>query len=52
MFGGRTYTVPEGVLCYNADNKTWITLDEARVYSSTLNLHVRNGVVRIVEAKS
>lgn len=49
---GKTYTVPESVLCYNRDNQSWITLEEALAYSGSANLHVRNGVVRIVEVKS
>lgn len=50
-FGGRTYEVPENVLCYNADSKEWVTLDQAMAYSKTANLHVRDGVVRVVEVQ-
>lgn len=51
-FGGKTYTVPETVLCYNADAKTWITLDAALAYADTMDLHVDDGVVRIISVKS
>lgn len=50
-FGGRTYEVPEDVLCYNLDSKEWVTLDQALAYSKTANLHVRDGVVRVVEVE-
>lgn len=50
-FGGRTYEVPENVLCYNVDSKEWVTLDQAMAYSKTANLHVRDGVVRVVEVQ-
>lgn len=48
-FGGRTYTVPSDVLCYNADSKEWTTLDKGLAYASTMDLYVRDGVVRVVE---
>ena len=47
-FGGRSYSVAADLLCYNTDAGTWITLDEARMYSDAVNLHVKDGVVRIV----
>lgn len=50
-FGGRTYEVPADVLCYNVDSKEWVTLDQAMAYSKTANLHVRDGVVRVVEVQ-
>ena len=50
-FGGRTYEVPENVLCYNVDSREWVTLDQAMAYSKTANLHVRDGVVRVVEVQ-
>ena len=50
-FGGRTYTVPADVLCYNADSKEWTTLDKGLVYASTMDLYVRDGIVRVVEVK-
>lgn len=50
--GGRTYTVPEDVLCYNADADRWITLEAARDYADSADLYVRGGVVRIIEVSS
>ena len=50
-FGGRTYTVPADVLCYNADSKEWTSLDKGMAYASTMDLHVRDGVVRVVEVR-
>ena len=48
-FSGKTCTVPADVLCYNQDTAEWITLDTARAYAKTANLHVKDGIVRIVE---
>ena len=48
-FGGKTYTIPADVLCYNRDTAEWIDLDTARAYSNTANLHAKDGIVRIVE---
>lgn len=50
--GGRSYTVPEDVLCYNRDSKLWVTLDQAHAYADTCNLYVENGIVRVIEVKS
>ena len=50
-FGGKTYTVPTDVLCYNADSKEWTTLDKGLAYASTMDLYVIDGVVRVVEVK-
>ncbi len=50
-FGGRTYTVPTDVLCYNADSKEWTTLDKGLAYASTMDLYVKDGVIRVVEVK-
>lgn len=50
-FGGRTYEVPSDVLCYNMDSREWVTLDQALAYSDTADLHVKNGVVRVVEVR-
>lgn len=47
--GGRTYTVPSDVGCYNKTTKTWMTLSQAHAYAGTADLYVRNGVVRIIE---
>ena len=48
-FGGRTYSVSETVLCYNADGGRWITLDAALAYADEVDLYARNGVIHIVE---
>lgn len=50
-FGGRTYEVPENVLCYNLDSKEWVTLDKALAYSGTVNLYAKDGIIRVVEVK-
>jgi len=47
--GGRTYTVPDDVLCYNRDSKSWVSLTAAHAYAGTSNLYVKDGVVRIIE---
>lgn len=47
--GGHTFLVPEDVLCYNLDSREWVTLDAARAYAATANLHVEGSTVRIVE---
>lgn len=50
-FGGRTYEVPSNVQCYNVDSREWVTLDQALAYSNTADLHIRDGVVRVVEVR-
>ena len=47
--GGRSYTVPSDVPCYNADTNTWVTLDQAHAYASTADIYVSGGVVRAIE---
>ena len=47
--GGRGYTVPGNVLCYNRDSKMWVSLDEAHAYAAQANLYVKDGIVRAVE---
>lgn len=49
--GGITYSIPEDILCYNKDTRTWVTLAEAHAYSNTCNLYIHNGQVRIIEVK-
>ena len=49
LHGGRTYTVPKDVLCYNLDSKDWVTLEQALAYSDTADLYVKDGVVRIID---
>lgn len=50
-FGGRTYEVPEDVLCYNADSKEWVTLKQALAYADSANLYAKDGVVRVIEVR-
>ena len=47
--GGRTYTVPADVLCYNTNNGSWMTLSQAHAYASAADLYVHEGVVRIIQ---
>lgn len=52
VVGGRNYTVPANVQCYNRDSKTWVSLDEALSYAPTANLYASDdGVIRIVEVR-
>ena len=51
-FGGKTYTVPTPVLCYNLDTQNWMTLDAALAYADAMDLYVDEGVVRIITVKS
>lgn len=48
IFGGRSYAVPEDVLCYNEDSGRWTDLTSARSYGGTLDLYVKDGTVRVV----
>lgn len=50
--GGRTYSVPDDVPCYNRDNGRWMTLEKAKEYAKRANLYVEDGAVRIVEVKT
>lgn len=47
--GGRTYTVPSDVICYDRASKSWLDLDTARAYADTANLFVLDGIVRAIE---
>lgn len=50
--GGRSYTVPSDVLCYNKTNRRWVTLDEARAFATSSTLYVdKSGYVRVVEVQ-
>ncbi len=49
--GGRSYMVPENVLCYNRDSKQWVTLDQAHAYAGSANLYVKDGIVRVIEVR-
>lgn len=60
-YGGQTYTVyPKTVICYNRDSGTWFTaasadttaLDAAKAYGGTMDLYVKDGVVRAIEVRS
>lgn len=49
--GGRTYTVPSDVLCYNRDMKLWVTLAEAHAYADRCSIYTDGGYVRCIEVK-
>ena len=50
-YGGRTYNVPSGVLIWNRDGQSWFTggVDAAISYGGTMNLYVKDGIVRAIE---
>lgn len=52
-YGGRTYTVPADVLCWNRDGGSWLDggAEAAIAYGGTMNLYVRDGVVRVIEVR-
>lgn len=52
-YGGRTYTVPSDVLCWNRDGGSWLDggAEAAIAYGGTMNLYVRDGVVRVIEVR-
>ncbi len=52
-YGGRTYTVPSDVLCWNRDGGSWLDggVEAAIAYGGTMNLYVRDGVVRVIEVR-
>ena len=49
LFGGRSYSVAEDVLCYNKDSKDWVTLEQALAYATTVDLYVRESAVKVIE---
>ena len=51
-YGSRTYTVPADVPCYNRDNGSWMSLEEAMDYSAQSDLYVKDGVVRVIEVRT
>lgn len=53
LVAGRSYTVPSSVLCYNKDNSSWITLEQARKYSEIADLYATSddGVIRVIEVR-
>ena len=52
-YGGRTYTVPSDVLCWNRDGGSWLDggVEAALAYGGTMSLYVRDGVVRVIEVR-
>lgn len=48
---GRTYSVPDSVVCYNHTTGSWMTLAAAHAYASKANLYARDGVVRVIEVE-
>lgn len=50
-YGGRTYNVPSGVLIWNRDGQSWFTggVDAAISYGGTMNLYVKDGIIRAIE---
>ena len=53
-YGGRTYTVPSDVLCWNRDGGSWLDggAEAALAYGGTMSLYIRDGVVRVIEVRS
>lgn len=53
-YGGRTYTVPSDVLCWNADVNDWFdgSVEAALAYGGTMSLYVKDGIVRVIEVRS
>lgn len=50
VVGGETCTIPLNVAIYNRDNGTWQTsVKDAREYGGSLNLYVKDAVVRFIE---
>lgn len=49
--GGKTYEVPEDVACYNKNLGDWISLDKALAYGDSVDIYVKDGVVRIIEVR-
>ncbi len=51
-YGGRTYSVPSDVIIYNLDSGTWFKdIETAKRYGGTMNLYVKDSVVRAIEVK-
>ncbi len=50
--GGRSYTVPSDVLCYNKASGKWVTMDEARAFATSSTVYTdKSGYVRVVEVQ-
>lgn len=53
VVNGRTYTIPETVICWNLDTKAWFAdYDTAMDYGGTRDLYVKDGVVRVIEIRA
>ena len=51
--GGKTFTVPGGVACYNLDAEEWMPdLETALAYGGDVTIYVKDGTVRILTVKS
>ena len=51
--GGRTFTVPENVSCYNLDAEEWMPdLASALAYGRDVTIYTQDGVVRVLTVKS
>lgn len=44
--GGRTYSVPSSIMCWNRTIKSWVSLDSARAAASSATLYAEDGVIR------
>jgi len=53
-YGGQTYLVyPDSVACWNRDAGVWFAgLAAAKAYGGTMDLFVKDGVVRVIEVRS
>lgn len=53
-YGGQTYTVSADAVCYNRDAGAWFDggLAAAKAYGGTMDLYVKDGVVRAVEVRA
>ena len=48
--GGRSYTIPSNVMCYNRDLRSWVTLEEAHAYAKECDMYASDdGVIRAIE---
>ena len=52
-YSGQTYTVPSDVICYNRDAGRWFAdLAAAKAYGGTMDLYVKDDVVRAIEVRA
>lgn len=47
--GGRTYTVPSNVACYNRTTRSWMSLSAAHAYADVCDMYMKDGVIRVIE---